>query len=119
MWEGIVEEIGPEPLPSEFPDTPRGWKNSRPRMTPTEGSFPRLRSSRPSWNKDREDTKKLQPDRKPIYGVNFPCTDVSNESDYIENVEMEEATLVFAGMARGPRLSFRGNRPARLEGNSL
>ena len=90
MWEGIVEEIGPEPLPSEFPDTPEGIEE----FETANDAYRRLISKTPEFKTFVEQRIEKTQRASSLIGNQytgsiFLALMSAMESDYIENVEME------------------------------
>ena len=104
MWEGIVEEIGPEPLPSEFPDTPDGIEE----FETANDSYRRLISKTPEFKTFVEQRIEKTQRASSLIGNQytgsiFLALMSAMESDYIENVEMEGSHIGLCGYGSGAK----------------
>ena len=104
MWEGIVQEIGPEPLPSEFPDTPDGIEE----FERANDSYRRLISKTPEFKTFVEQRIEKTQRASSLIGNQytgsiFLALMSAMESDYIENVEMEGSHIGLCGYGSGAK----------------
>ena len=104
MWEAIVEEIGPEPLPSEFPDTPEGIEE----FETANDSYRRLISKTPEFKTFVEQRIEKTQRASSLIGNQytgsiFLALMSAMESDYIENVEMEGSHIGLCGYGSGAK----------------
>ena len=104
MWEGIVQEIGPEPLPSEFHDTPDGIEE----FERANDSYRRLISKTPEFKTFVEQRIEKTQRASSLIGNQytgsiFLALMSAMESDYIENVEMEGSHIGLCGYGSGAK----------------
>jgi len=104
MWSKIVEEIGPEPLPSDYPDTLDGIEE----FEKANDSYRRLISKTDEFQVFvHERIEKTQRASSLIgnqyTGSIFLALMSSMESDYLENVEIESNRIGLCGYGSGAK----------------
>ena len=104
MWSKIVEEIGPEPLPSDYPDTPDGIEE----FEKANDSYRRLISKTEEFrifvDERIETTQRASSLIGNQYtGSIFLALMSALESDYVENVEIESNRIGLCGYGSGAK----------------
>ena len=104
MWSKIVEEIGPEPLPSDYPDTPDGIEE----FEKANDSYRRLISKTEEFrifvDERIEKTQRASSLIGNQYtGSIFLALMSALESDYVENVEIESNRIGLCGYGSGAK----------------
>ena len=104
VWDDITEEIGPEPLPESFPDTPEGMEE----FERANDSYRRLISKTEEFKNFAEQRIEKTQRASSLIGNQytgsiFLALMSAMESDYLDGTEMEGIRSASVDMARGPR----------------
>ena len=104
IWEKITEEIGPEPLPSNFPDTPEGIEE----FEKANDSYRRLISKTNEFRTFVEQRIEKAQRASSLIGNQytgsiFLALMSAMESDYLDNTEMESKRIGLCGYGSGAK----------------
>ena len=104
MWADIVEQIGPEPMPEEFPDTPEGIEE----FERANDSYRRLISKTDAFRifvdeRIERTTRASSLIGNQYTGSIFLALMSTMESDYIENIDMTGEKLGLCGYGSGAK----------------
>lgn len=104
LWEKVTEEIGPEPLPSDFPDTPEGLEE----FEKVNDTYRRLISKTPEFQSFVHDRIEKTQRASSLIGNQytgsiFLALMSAMESDYIDGTEMEGQRIGLCGYGSGAK----------------
>ena len=104
VWEKITNEIGPEPLPSDFPDTPEGQEE----FEKANDSYRRLISKTEEFRTFVDERIEKTQRASSLIGNQytgsiFLALMSAMESDYLDNTEMESERIGLCGYGSGAK----------------